>query len=177
MMIYIYIYMVEIQVKLGFQNKNKGSLGKILKMTNGNITNYICVFASQLQGSNMKMQESFIFEKAMVEQCAMTIIYQTRILSFELEDAHLGSRSGTKRTLTPATTTFPFLQRGEPILGPTSLLQQYHLELFMGKLSSCTHKSHIHCGNGVHSSDLMTIQVLKFSVTYYILFIKKCNFW
>ena len=34
----------------------------------------------------------------------------------------------------------------------------------MGKLSSCTHKSHIHCGklvtgNGVHSSDKMTVSL------------------
>ena len=82
--------MVEILVKLGFQNKNKGSLWKILKMTNGNITNYICVFTFQLRGSNMKTQESFVFEKATFGQCTMTIIYETHILGFEVENVHFG---------------------------------------------------------------------------------------
>jgi len=75
---------------LGFQNKNKGSLGIILKMTNSNITNHIYVFTILAPGSNMKTQESFVFEKATFGQRAMAIIYQTRILGFGLGNACFG---------------------------------------------------------------------------------------
>ena len=34
-----FFFLIEIMVKLRFQNKNKGSLGIMLKMTNGNISN------------------------------------------------------------------------------------------------------------------------------------------
>ena len=89
--LFFFFFLIETWVKLGFQNKNKDSLGIILKITNGNITNHICVFASQLQEvSNMKMQESFIFEKATFGQHAMAIIYQTCILGFGLGSTHFG---------------------------------------------------------------------------------------
>ena len=56
-------------------------------MTNGNITNHICVFTIAAPGSNMKTQESFVFGKATFGQRVMAIIYQTRILGFGLGNA------------------------------------------------------------------------------------------
>ena len=64
-------------------------------MTNDNITNHICIFALQLRGSNMKMQESFIFEKATFGQCVMAIITKHEFWVLGLEMHILGSKSGT----------------------------------------------------------------------------------
>ena len=59
-------------------------------MTNGNITNHICVFTIAALGSNMKTHESFIFEKATFGQRATALIYQTRILGFGLGNVRFG---------------------------------------------------------------------------------------
>ena len=50
-------------VKLGFQNKNKGSLGIILKMTNGNISNLFVFSVKQLQGPFPKCNTLSYLEK------------------------------------------------------------------------------------------------------------------
>ena len=63
-------------------------------MTNGNITNHICVFTIAALGSNMKTHESFIFEKATFGQRATAFTKQS-FWVLGLETRVLGSKSGT----------------------------------------------------------------------------------
>ena len=68
-MMVFFIFFLEILVKLGFQNKNKDSLGIMLKMTNGNISNLLAFLTKQLQGlfskrDNLSYLEKLLFDNA-----------------------------------------------------------------------------------------------------------------
>ena len=62
-MMVFFFFLIEILVKLGFQNKNKGSLEIIQKMTNGNISNLFAFLAKQLQGLFSKRNSPSYLEK------------------------------------------------------------------------------------------------------------------
>ena len=63
---FLFYFFIEVLVKLGFQNKNNGSLGIMLKMTNGKISNAAeeaCVFGKAAWRSIFKTRYSFVFGK------------------------------------------------------------------------------------------------------------------
>ena len=62
-----YLFIIEILVKLGFQNKNKGSLEIMQKMTNGNISNLFAFLAKQLQGLFSKRNSPSYLEKLLFD--------------------------------------------------------------------------------------------------------------
>ena len=64
---FFFFFLIEILVKLGFQNKNKGSLGILLKMTNGNISNLFVFSAKQLQCPFSKHDSPSYLEKLLFD--------------------------------------------------------------------------------------------------------------
>ena len=66
-MMVFFFFFIEILVKLGFQNKNKGSLEIIQKMTNGNISNLFAFLAKQLQGLFSKRNSPSYLEKLLFD--------------------------------------------------------------------------------------------------------------
>ena len=63
----VFFFFIEILIKLGFQNKNKGSLGIMLKMTNSNISNLFAFLAKQLQGPFSKHDSFSYLEKLLFD--------------------------------------------------------------------------------------------------------------